>query len=349
MFNWEKHPHRRLNPLTGEWVLVSAHRAQRPWQGQIEPPYTPTQASYDPECYLCPGNDRASGQRNPMYEETFAFENDFPALFPGVPPEMPPDNLSQSSDHLLVAHLERGVCRVLCFSPRHDGSLPRMSLEEVRLIVDAWCSEYQHLSSLPFINYVQIFENRGQMAGASNPHPHCQIWASETIPNEVAKEHRAQQKYMADRNSCLLCDYVAFEREGARLVYENDGFAVIVPFWAVWPFEVLLVGRRHTGSLCGLTGPQRLDLARALREITTRYDNLFGVEFPFTMGIHQEPSDGKANEAWHLHFHFYPPLLRSAGIRKFMVGYEMLAMPQRDLTVESAAERLRSVPGARDR
>ncbi len=339
MFNWEKQPHRRLNPLTGEWVLVSPHRTQRPWQGQVERPSASAQAAYDPGCYLCPGNARAGAHRNPTYSGVFAFENDFPALLPddlvqpdGTPPE-----------GLLVARSERGVCRVLCFSPRHDLSLPRMSLEEIRSVVDAWCSECQQLSSLPFINYVQIFENRGQMAGASNPHPHCQIWASETIPNEIVKEYRAQQQYLSDRHSCLLCDYVALERAGARLVYENDGFAVIVPFWAVWPFETLLVSKRHTGSLVGLKDPERLGLADALRQITARYDNLFETEFPYTMGIHQEPSDEEAHEGWHLHLHFFPPLLRSASVRKFMVGYEMLAMPQRDLTPESAAEQLRAV------
>jgi UDPglucose--hexose-1-phosphate uridylyltransferase len=342
MSNWETQPHRRLNPLTGDWLLVSPHRTLRPWQGQIETSSVQSRAAYDPECYLCPGNARAGGRVNPAYSGVFAFENDFPALFPGQSGGM------QSSDpsSLLVAESERGVCRVLCFSPRHDLSLPRMSLQEIRGVVDAWCLECQELGSLPFINYVQIFENRGPMAGASNPHPHCQIWASETIPNEIAKEHWAQQQYLSDRHSCLLCDYAGLERNGARLVYENDGFVVVVPFWAVWPFETLLIGKRHIGSLQALTDPERLALADALRQITTRYDNLFKTEFPYTMGIHQEPSDGQAHAAWHLHLHFYPPLLRSATVRKFMVGYEMLAMPQRDLTAESAAEQLRSAAGA---
>lgn len=343
MINWENQPHRRLNLLTREWVLVSPHRTKRPWQGLIEPPSPVSHAAWDPECYLCPGNARAGGNRNPRYEGVFAFDNDFPTLLPAVPPEISSDDAAQSDQQpeLLVLQTERGVCRVLCFSPDHSLSLSRMSNEEIRGVVDAWCLESRQLGSLPFIDYVQIFENRGPMAGASNPHPHSQIWANESIPNEIVKEDYAQQQYLLDRHSCLLCDYASLERNGARMVYENEGFAVVVPFWAVWPFETLLIARRHIGNLNHLTDPERLALADALKQITTRYDRLFETEFPYSMGIHQEPSDAKDHPAWHLHLHFFPPLLRSAAVRKFLVGYEMLAMPQRDLTAESAAEKLR--------
>jgi UDPglucose--hexose-1-phosphate uridylyltransferase len=343
MIHWEKQPHRRLNPLTREWVLVSANRTLRPWQGQIERQPAISHAAYDPACYLCPGNARAGGQRNLHYTGVFAFENDFPVLVPVMEPDIEPEALGDDGAQraLLVAEKERGVCRVLCFSPDHSLSLSRMSTENIRGVVDAWCLESRQLGSLPFINYVQIFENRGPMAGASNPHPHCQIWANETIPNEIAKEDHSQERYLNERDSCLLCDYASIERNGVRMVYENDGFAVVVPFWAVWPFETLLIARRHIGNLHGLKDRERLALADALKQITTRYDRLFETEFPYSMGIHQEPSDGNDHAAWHLHVHFLPPLLRSATVRKFMVGYELLAMPQRDLTAESAAEQLR--------
>ena len=245
---------------------------------------------------------------------------------------------------LLVAETERGICRVLCFSPRHDLTLSRMSVEEIRLVVDAWCAEYRELGALPFIQYVQIFENRGEMMGASNPHPHCQVWASGELPTEIAKEHRTQEQYRKDRSRCLLCDYLALELSGQRLVYENSGFAVVVPFWAVWPFETLVVSKRHARSIDELGDSERRELGDALKQITTLYDNLFETPFPYTMGFHQRPTNRKPHEAWHLHAHFYPPLLRSAQVRKFMVGYEMLAMPQRDLTPESVAERLRGLP-----
>lgn len=340
MFNWETQPHRRHNPLTGDWVLVSPQRTQRPWQGETEAP-APLRPAYDPECYLCPGNARAEGHRNPAYTSVFAFDNDFPTLIAGESPREP----AVKSSDLLIAEPERGRCRVMCFSPRHDLSLPGLSLAEVHDVVNAWRAESAHLGSLPFINYVQIFENRGAMAGASNPHPHCQIWAGETIPNEIAREDRSQSQYFQQHHSCLLCDYAALERGGARAVYENESFLTLVPFWAVWPFETLIISKRHAANLAALRDQEAAALADALKQITTRYDNLFDAEFPYSLGVHQEPSDGRERRSWHLHLHFYPPLLRSATVRKFLVGYEMLAMPQRDLTAESAAERLRSAAG----
>lgn len=345
MSPWEAHPHRRRNPLSGEWVLVSPHRTARPWLGQVEQAPAAPDQTYDPECYLCPGNTRAGGERNPIYAETFSFTNDYSALLPDTPPQ------SMDKRSLLVAETEPGVCRVVCFSPRHDLTLPRMSIEEIRGVVDAWCAEYQTLLARPSIGYVQIFENRGAQMGASNPHPHCQIWATETVPNEIGKEDQTQKQYQQVHGTCLLCDYLDLEKAGPRLVYENPAFAVVVPFWAVWPFETLLISKPHIASMDQLTGDSRTHLADALKQITTRYDNLFNAPFPYSMGFHQEPKQEDGTGAWHLHAHFYPPLLRSATVRKFMVGYELLAMPQRDLTPEWAAERLKSLPSVhyRDR
>jgi UDPglucose--hexose-1-phosphate uridylyltransferase len=333
-------PHRRFNPLTGEWVLVSPQRAGRPWQGEREP-RTSEAAKFDPECYLCPGNLRANGQRNPAYSGTFAFDNDFPALLPDAPAGR--SECGDESRGLLVAESERGICRVLCFSPRHDLTLARMSHDEIRGVVDAWYQESARLGALPYINSVQIFENCGAIMGASNPHPHGQIWANETVPHALQKELECQSQYFVRHNRCLLCEYLAIEAAGERLIFDNDSFAVMVPFWAVWPFETLIIGKRHTGAIEELTGKERDDLADVLQRLTTRYDNLFESPFPYTMGFHQRPCDGQPHDACHLHAHFYPPLLRSATIRKFMVGYEMLAMPQRDITPEAAAERLRAV------
>ena len=334
------HPHRRFNPLTREWVLVSPHRTERPWQGQVERDKPATGLEYDPQCYLCPGNARAGGARNPNYANTFVFTNDYAALLPDTPEH------AGSDAGLLVAENERGICNVVCFSPRHDLTIARMDAAAVRAVVDVWAGQYVEIGSLPFINHVQIFENRGEMMGASNPHPHCQIWATAHIPNEAAKEQISQAEWLSGRGSCLLCDYLAMERvREERIVCENEAFTALAPFWAVWPFETMLVSRRHAGSLDRLDSAERDALADIMKRLTTKYDRLFDVSFPYTMGFHQSPTDGGDHPEWHLHAHYYPPLLRSAKVRKFMVGFEMLGMPQRDITPEAAAERLRRLPG----
>jgi UDPglucose--hexose-1-phosphate uridylyltransferase len=331
-------PHRRFNPLTREWILVSPQRTQRPWQGQTEKISVFASPSYDPNCYLCPGNQRAGGLRNPDYRSTFVFTNDFAAL----DPEVQAANEDNSDRGLLLAESEAGTCRVMCFSPRHDLTLARMTLPEISSVVDVWIEQYKEIGSLPYINYVQIFENHGQMMGASNPHPHGQIWANQTIPNEPRKEQEAQKAYAGKYGSCLLCDYLRLESAaGLRIVVENEHFVAMVPFWAVWPFEVLLLSKRHVGDLASLDQLTRQSMADILKRLTTRYDNLFETDFPYSMGFHQAPTDGTRHPEWHLHAHFYPPLLRSAHVRKFTVGYELLASPQRDITPEIAAARLR--------
>jgi UDPglucose--hexose-1-phosphate uridylyltransferase len=329
-------PHRRFNPLTREWVLVSPHRAQRPWLGKIEERSTAEQAAYDPTCYLCPANERARGIRNPKYPSTFVFDNDFPALLPDSPV------VEANEGGLIVAKSERGVCRVVCFSPRHDLAIGQMSAEAIREVVDCWASQTSELAAIPWINHIQIFENRGPLMGASNPHPHGQIWATETLPTQPAKELASFTQYRTENRSCLLCDYLELElKRPERVVCENNSFAVVVPYWAVWPFETLVLSKRHLQDLRGLSGSERTDLADILRRVVCRYDNLFESAFPYSMGFHQQPSDKKPHDEWHLHAHYYPPLLRSATVQKFMVGFELLGTPQRDLTAETAAERLR--------
>lgn len=334
-----RQPHRRYNALTGEWLLVSPHRTQRPWQGQVDKVPQEQMPQFDPTCYLCPGNSRAGGKQNPNYSSIFVFDNDYPALLPDTPAA----KYEQSG--LLRAESERGVGRVVCFSPRHDLTMARMSAPDLRLVVDAWATQYTELGKLPFIGHVQIFENRGSQMGASNPHPHGQIWAQETIPTEPAKEQTAQSAYLQTHGSCLLCDYARIEaQDGSRVVSQNDEWLAVVPFWAVWPFETLVLSKRHAGSVADLDDAQRDALAAILKEVTTRYDNLFEISFPYSMGFHQTPTDGNSYPGHHLHAHFYPPLLRSATVRKWMVGYELLGNAQRDITPESAAERLRSLP-----
>ncbi len=335
--SWQ-YPHRRWNPLRQSWVLVSPHRTQRPWQGEVGQKSVPSAVSYDPECYLCPGNKRAGGAVNPGYASVFSFVNDYSALLPDLPVATP----AQESP-LLQAEAVRGLCKVLCFHPDHSLTLARMTRAEIRTVVEAWTREYEEIGGLDWIEYVQIFENRGAMMGASNPHPHCQIWSTGFLPDEPAAETIAQRDHLSQTGRCLLCDYLETERSaGERVIFENEHFAALVPWWAVWPFEVMLVSRRHAGALPEFDGEERDALADALKRLTTRFDNLFETSFPYTMGFHQTPTDGEPHPEWHFHGHFYPPLLRSATVRKFMVGFEMLGMPQRDITAESAAERLRA-------
>ena len=332
----QRHPHRRRNLLTGEWVLVSPHRTSRPWQGQTEAPTAVAAPEYDPACYMCPGNTRASGERNPRYTSTFVFTNDFPALQPDTP------RSSSVSEAMLLAHGETGECRVVCFSPRHDLTLSRMPATMLREVVDCWAAESRRLGAGGDIAYVEIFENRGAMMGASNPHPHGQIWATSFIPDQVAKEAAMQSAYIAAHGGDLLSDYAAVEeRRDQRVIHDNGHFICVVPFWAVWPFETLLIARRDVGTLDELRDDERDALADILQRTTATYDRLFNAPFPYSMGFHERPP--RAGDRFRLHAHFYPPLLRSATVRKHMVGFELLAMPQRDITPEQAAADLKRV------
>jgi len=330
-------PHRRFNPLTREWVLVSPHRTERPWQGQTEPQQADPTPPYDPNCYLCPANVRAGGQRNPPYASTFVFNNDFAAL----QPETSQVEVDLEKKGLVVAQNESGICRVVCFSPRHDMTLSQMPVTEIRSLIDVWVEECKSLGSKPGISYVQIFENRGLMMGCSNPHPHGQIWATSTVPNEPRKEQESFAAYKAEQGTCLLCDYIKLEASGERVVCANDQFVAVVPFWAIWPYEILVVSKRHVGRMGALSEEARSALGDILKCVTSRYDSLFQTSCPYSMGFHQQPTDDEEHNEWHFHAHFYPPLLRSASVRKFMVGFEMLGSPQRDITPEYAAERLR--------
>jgi UDPglucose--hexose-1-phosphate uridylyltransferase len=340
--NLTEDSHRRWNPLINEWVLVSPHRAKRPWLGAVEKTPQAEQPKYDPECYLCPGNSRAGGAQNPNYTSTFVFENDFAALKPKVSRE----RFDIQGKGLLVAHGEPGICRVMCFSPRHDLTIPAMSAGDVEEVVRVWCRQFRELGQMVQISYVQIFENRGEMMGASNPHPHCQIWATASIPDEPVKEFNTQRDYFQQNKSCLLCDYLVLEYDQRlRIVCQNEDFLAIVPFWAVWPYEVLVVSRQHLASFLDFTEKHVHSLSAMLQQITSAYNHIFEVPFPYSMGFHPSPTDGEAHPEWHFHAHYYPPLLRSATVRKFMVGFEMLGTPQRDFTPEMAAERLRSLVG----
>lgn len=338
-FEFTEHSHRRFNPLNGEWVLVSPHRTKRPWQGKVENPAVAERPQYDPGCYLCPGNQRAGSDTNPDYKDVFAFQNDFSALVPDIP-----EGAFVKGD-LFRAESERGFCKVICFSPRHDLTIPEMEVSAIRKVVDLWCEEYSKLGAIDYVNHVQIFENKGDIMGCSNPHPHGQIWAQNAVPAEPAKESVRQKAYYEQHGRTLLEDYVQEELVlKDRILFENSRFVALVPFWATWPFEAMIVSKKAVSNIAELDEAGREAFADAYRRLTIMYDNLFETSFPYSAGIHQAPTDGAAYPEWHLHMHFYPPLLRSATIKKFMVGYEMLANPQRDITPEQAAERLRALP-----
>ncbi|CAL2082737.1 UDP-glucose--hexose-1-phosphate uridylyltransferase [Tenacibaculum sp. 190524A02b] len=333
----EDYSHKRLNILTGEWVLVSPHRAKRPWQGQEEEVVSIKRPSYDPNCYLCPGNTRANGEVNPEYTDTFVFTNDFAALQSNTP-------TLKIQEGLLHAELEKGICKVICFSSDHSKTLANMEVSEIVNVVKLWQEEFTTLQVNPSINYIQIFENKGAVMGCSNPHPHGQIWAQSSLPNEIVKKDNQQKKYFEENKKTLLSDYLKQElKEKERILFENEYFIVLVPFWAVWPFETMIIPKKAEPNLAIITLKEQEAFAEAIAKITQGYDKLFNCSFPYSSGIHQIPTSKSANEHWHWHMSFYPPLLRSATVKKFMVGYEMFGMPQRDITAEGAALRLREL------
>ena len=333
----KEQPHRRKNILTGEWVLVSANRSKRPWQGQTESPATEQQVRYDPDCYLCPGNTRVSGDRNPDYQAVYSFTNDHSALLPDL-------NDTELNTELLQAKAEYGRCKVICFSPRHDLTLDEMTTDNIQTVVRHWRQEYEQLGQDPHINYVQIFENKGAVMGCSNPHPHGQIWAQSSIPGEPQKELQQMRRYYdSHAQRPMLIDYMELEvAEQTRVVCDNDHFVAVVPYWATWPYETLVLPRTQCSSLSELDAGQEAGFADIIKQVTVKYDNLFETSFPYSAGIHQAPTDGGHYPECTLHMHFYPPLLRSASVKKFMVGYEMLGESQRDLTAEQSAELLRN-------
>ncbi|MGF2410797.1 UDP-glucose--hexose-1-phosphate uridylyltransferase [Ferruginibacter sp.] len=338
MFNLKEHSHTRYNLLTGDWILVSPHRTKRPWQGKVETVPDDNRPSYDPACYLCPGNTRADGSINPVYNDSFVFTNDFASLLPDTPAGVVDIN------GLLKANSVKGICRVISFSPNHSLTLPLLSVEAIKKVIDLWCAEFENIALDKTIKHIQIFENKGEIMGCSNPHPHGQIWAQNSIPLEVAKETTQQQNYFQQHGRSLLSDYIQLELEQQeRIVLENKHFVALVPFWAVWPYETMIVSKRHVQYMHQLTDEERMAYADIMKRLTAKYDNLFNVSFPYSAGVHQAPVNDGNYPGWHLHMHFYPPLLRSATVKKFMVGYEMLANPQRDITAEWAAEKLRGL------
>lgn len=337
-FNIIEHPHRRHNPLTGEWVLVSPHRSIRPWQGQVEKVQEENRPEYDSKCYLCPGNERAGGKVNPTYSGTYSFTNDFSALLSDTPKGVYNDT------SLFKAESVNGKCKVICFSPRHDLTIPQMEVRTIKGVVDVWQKEYNELGMKPDVNYIQIFENKGSIMGCSNPHPHGQIWSSSSIPSEIQKEIINQQNYFEQNGRTLLSDYLEAElKKGERLLCQNKYFVALIPFWAVWPFEAMIISHKAHQNISTLDDEEKMALADIYKQLTIMYDNLFEVSFAYSAGIHQSPTDDKNHPHWHLHLHFYPPLLRSAAVKKFMVGYEMLAEAQRDITPEQSAFRLREL------
>ena len=337
-FNLKEHSHTRLNILTGDWILVSPQRMKRPWQGKVETLPPDDRPSYDPKCYLCPGNTRADGSVNPVYDHSFVFTNDFSALL-----ENSPDG-NFNVNGLLSAKSEKGICRVVSFSANHSLTLPRLSVEEIEKVIEVWCEEFKNISLDNDIKYIQIFENKGEMMGCSNPHPHGQIWASSSLPLEIVKETNQQKKYFDEHGKSLLADYIQLEKEQKeRMVLENEHFVALVPFWAIWPYETMIVSKRHLQNILQFTDEEKNALAGILKKLTAKYDNLFNISFPYSAGMHQSPVNDGDHYEWHWHMHFFPPLLRSATVKKFMVGYEMLANPQRDVTAEWAAEKLRAL------
>ncbi|WP_312902383.1 UDP-glucose--hexose-1-phosphate uridylyltransferase [Chryseobacterium taichungense] len=337
-FDSKQHPHRRYNPLLDEWILVSPQRAKRPWQGQTEKPVEEKLPQYDPECYLCSGNVRVNGQRNPDYKGVYVFINDFGSLLN--------EKVEFSEDHSDFFSLkpERGINRVICFSENHSLTLPEMEVEDIRNVVDTWQQQYEELGSEDFINHVQIFENKGQVMGCSNPHPHGQIWAQSSIPSAVVRTQENLKFYFEKTGRSLLEDYLKKELEAReRIILENESFVALVPFWAVWPYETMIISKRKIGNLLQFSEEEKILFAEIIKDLTTKYDNLFEISFPYSAGIHQSPTDGLEHPEWHFHMHFYPPLLRSAEVKKFMVGYEMLAEAQRDITPEQSAEILKNL------
>lgn len=338
MFDLKEHSHTRLNILTGEWILVSPHRTKRPWQGKVEEMPKDDRPSYDAQCYLCPGNKRADGSENPAYSDSFVFTNDFSSLLPDTP------HGEVNINGLIKASSAKGRCRVISFSPDHSLTLPLLSVSQIKKVVDLWCEEFSTISADPSIKYIQIFENKGEIMGCSNPHPHGQIWSQDAVPLEIHKETIQQKNFFTDKGRSLLKDYLELELiQKERLVLENEHFVALVPFWAVWPYETMIISKRHVQYITQLAEPEKNAFADIIKKLTAKYDNLFNISFPYSAGIHQAPVNNGAYPEWHLHMHFYPPLLRSATVKKFMVGYEMLANPQRDITPEAAAERLRSL------
>jgi UDPglucose--hexose-1-phosphate uridylyltransferase len=337
-FDLNEHPHKRYNILTGEWVLVSPHRTKRPWQGKQEKTSMNKMLTYDEKCYLCPGNTRANGVTNPKYDSVYSFENDFAALLQSTP-------VTEHKSGLLKTKGEKGICKVICFSPDHSLTLPLMDITDIECVIGIWQEEYKSLGSMEDINHIQIFENKGAIMGCSNPHPHGQVWAQSSIPLEVEKKSQYQLVHWKKNKESLIQNYLIQEVDlNERIISENEDFLALVPFWAVWPYEVMIAPKKHFQNITQLSSAERTNFAKIIKEVTTKYDNLFEISFPYSSGIHQAPTDGNEHEEWHFHMSFYPPLLRSSTVKKFMVGYEMFANPQRDITAEQAAETIKKLP-----